>query len=136
MTQTQETHVSPEKRDPAGAAGTGPRPEDAAPSVGQEEARAVAEAAREKTWSKPSFARELYLGRLRLDLIHPHPRTPADQGEKGEAFLERLRKYLETLDRRPIDRDSRIPDQCGKGLRDRGASGAKFPEEDGGPGRS
>ena len=28
---------------------------------------------REREWRKPSFAKELYLGRFRLDLIHPHP---------------------------------------------------------------
>ena len=45
--------------------------------VTEVEARAVAEAARETDWAKPSFAKELYLGRLRLDLIHPHPRRTA-----------------------------------------------------------
>lgn len=39
----------------------------------EREARDVAEAARESDWSGPSFVRELYLGRFRLDLIHPHP---------------------------------------------------------------
>ena len=39
----------------------------------EKEARDVAEAARESEWSGPSFVRELFLGRFRLDLIHPHP---------------------------------------------------------------
>ncbi|MBB1242966.1 hypothetical protein GL263_05220, partial [Streptomyces durbertensis] len=39
--------------------------------VSEREARQVAEAAREQDWRKPSFARELFLGRFRLDLIHP-----------------------------------------------------------------
>ena len=37
----------------------------------EKEARDVAESARESEWSGPSFVRELFLGRFRLDLIHP-----------------------------------------------------------------
>jgi hypothetical protein len=39
----------------------------------EKEARDVAESARETEWEHPSFARELYLGRFRLDLIHRIP---------------------------------------------------------------
>ena len=39
----------------------------------EQEARDVAEASRETEWSGPSFVRELFLGRFRLDLIHPQP---------------------------------------------------------------
>ncbi|NKQ29296.1 hypothetical protein HF200_34610, partial [Streptomyces galbus] len=46
------------------------------PTVSEREARQVAEAAREQEWRKPSFAKELFLGRFRLDLIHPHPTPP------------------------------------------------------------
>ncbi len=42
-------------------------------NVTEREARQVAEAARQQDWHKPSFAKELFLGRFRLDLIHPHP---------------------------------------------------------------
>ncbi|MFE5805023.1 acyl-CoA dehydrogenase, partial [Streptomyces sp. NPDC056491] len=60
------------------------------PKVTEREARQVAEAAREQDWRKPSFAKELFLGRFRLDLIHPHP-LPADEDvRRGEAFLARL----------------------------------------------
>lgn len=47
-----------------------------APKVTEREARQVAEAAREQDWRKPSFAKELFLGRFRLDLIHPTPSKP------------------------------------------------------------
>ena len=40
------------------------------------EARTVAEAARQTEWTKRSFGKELFLGRLRLDLIEPWP-TPS-----------------------------------------------------------
>ena len=45
---------------------------DQVKSASADEARDVAEAARETEWSHPSFVRELFLGRFRADLIHPH----------------------------------------------------------------
>jgi len=39
--------------------------------VSAAEAREVAEAAREQEWVAPSFVRDLFLGKFRLDLIHP-----------------------------------------------------------------
>ncbi|GAA4988027.1 acyl-CoA dehydrogenase family protein [Actinopolymorpha pittospori] len=104
--------------------------------VTEVEARAVAEAAREAAWAKPSFAKDLYLGHLRLDLIHPAPRTPADKAVKGEDFLQRLRAYCETLDGQVIERESRIPDEYAKGFAALGAFGMKIPEEYGGLGLS
>ena len=41
--------------------------------VSAAEAREVAEAAREQEWVAPSFVRDLFLGKFRLDLIHPYP---------------------------------------------------------------
>ncbi len=64
--------------------------------VDERQSRAVAEAAREAEWRKPSFGKELFLGRLRLDLIHPHPRQEPDDVARGEAFLARLRTFLDT----------------------------------------
>ena len=54
----------------------------AAPTVTEAEARQVAEAARETEWTKPSFVRELFLGRLRLDLIDPPPRPDPERSRK------------------------------------------------------
>jgi hypothetical protein len=39
----------------------------------EEQARALVEESRETSWAKPSFAKEMFLGRFRLDLIHPYP---------------------------------------------------------------
>lgn len=44
--------------------------------VSEEQARAVAEESRESGWDKPSLAKELFLGRFPLDLIHPFPGRP------------------------------------------------------------
>src|ERR1700710_2646124 len=104
--------------------------------VSEKEARAVAEEARESGWSKPSFAKELFLGRFQLDLIHPHPRAAADDEARGAEFLERLRAYCATLDGAVIEREARIPDTYLKGWADLGCFGIKIPREYGGLGLS
>ncbi|MEU9145083.1 acyl-CoA dehydrogenase family protein [Streptomyces sp. NPDC048349] len=105
------------------------------PKVTEREARQVAEAARESDWRKPSFAKELFLGRLRLDLIHPHP-LPADEDvRRGEAFLARLRAFCETqIDGARIEREAKIPDETVRGLKELGALGMKIDPKYGGLG--
>lgn len=105
------------------------------PKVTEREARQVAEAAREQDWRKPSFAKELFLGRFRLDLIHPHP-LPADEDvRRGEAFLARLRVFCETeIDGARIEREAQIPDETVRGLKELGALGMKIGTEYGGLG--
>lgn len=103
----------------------------------EQEARDVAEAARESDWSGPSFVRELYLGRFRLDLIHPHPEKsdPAEQ-ERAAAFFAQLRDFLERCDSDMIDRTGHIPEEYVQELREMGAFGIKVPVEYGGLGLS
>jgi len=103
----------------------------------ERKARQVAEEAREGEWKLPSFGRDLFLGNLRLDLIHPQPRLDAAAVQKGERFLERLRAFLlESVDPLAIERDARIPDAVIDGLKELGALGMKVPEEYGGLGLS
>ncbi|WP_405588602.1 acyl-CoA dehydrogenase family protein [Streptomyces sp. NBC_01190] len=104
-------------------------------NVSEREARQVAEAAREQDWHKPSFAKELFLGRFRLDLIHPHPQPEPEAVAKGEAFLARLRDFCEQhVDGPLIEREARIPDETIRGLQEIGAFGMKIDEEYGGLG--
>ncbi len=112
-----------------------PSTPDAQPTrVTERDAREVAEAARETEWERPSFAKELYLGRFDLDLIHPHPRSDPDDATRGEAFLGRLRAYCETLDGGRIEREALVPDEYIKGFTELGAFGMKIPTEYGGLG--
>ncbi|MGP2441871.1 acyl-CoA dehydrogenase family protein [Streptomyces sp. JW3] len=105
------------------------------PTVTEREARRVAEAARDQDWRKPSFAKELFLGRLRLDLIHPHPLPDAEASRRGEEFLARLRDFCETrIDGAGIERDARIPDEVIAGLKELGAFGMKIDTKYGGLG--
>ncbi|MGW1095967.1 acyl-CoA dehydrogenase family protein [Streptomyces sp. NPDC002455] len=106
-----------------------------APKVTEREARQVAEAAREQDWRKPSFAKELFLGRFRLDLIHPHPLPAPDDVRRGEAFLARLREFCEAhVDGALIEREARIPDEVINGLKELGALGMKIETKYGGLG--
>ncbi|MGW4979775.1 acyl-CoA dehydrogenase family protein [Streptomyces mirabilis] len=105
------------------------------PTVTEREARQVAEAAREQDWRKPSFAKELFLGRFRLDLIHPHPMPAEDDVQRGEEFLAKLRDFCETkIDSARIERDAQIPDEVIDGLKDIGALGMKIDTKYGGLG--
>ncbi|HEU4787286.1 MAG TPA: acyl-CoA dehydrogenase family protein, partial [Gemmatimonadaceae bacterium] len=102
----------------------------------EQEARDVAEAARESEWSGPSFVRELFLGRFRLDLIHPHPAEDPEEAARAKPFLDKLRAFLERVDSDMIDRTGDIPEEYVQELRDMGAFGIKIPREHGGLGLS
>ncbi|NJP52848.1 acyl-CoA dehydrogenase [Streptomyces sp. SBST2-5] len=105
------------------------------PTVTEREARQVAEAAREQHWRKPSFAKELFLGRFRLDLIHPHPLPADEDAQRGEEFLAKLRDFCETkIDGARIEREARIPDEVVTGLKELGAFGMKIDTKYGGLG--
>jgi alkylation response protein AidB-like acyl-CoA dehydrogenase len=85
----------------------------------------------------PSFGKELFLGRFRLDLIHPHPQVKEEDRQKGEAFLAKLEAFLkEEVDPLEIEREARIPERVVKGLKELGALGMKIDEEYGGLGLS
>src|SRR5439155_1387804 len=98
--------------------------------VSADEARDVAEAAREQEWASPSFVRDLFLGTLRMDLIHPYPEQDADEIARAKPFLDKLERFLrEDVDSDRIDREGEIPDDVIDGLRKLGAFGIKIPRE-------
>ena len=103
----------------------------------EQEARDVAEAARETEWKHPSFAAELFLGRFRPELIHPHPPIddPAEDA-RAAPFMSKLRDLLTRVDSDAIDRTGEIPEEVVQELRDIGAFGIKIPTAYGGLGLS
>src|SRR5688572_23150966 len=110
---------------------------DASHIASEKEARDVAESARETEWDHPSFARELFLGRFRLGLIHPHP--PVDdpaEAARAKPFFDQLRAFLERFPAEEVDRTGEIPESYVQELRDMGAFGIKIPKEYGGLGLS
>jgi alkylation response protein AidB-like acyl-CoA dehydrogenase len=100
--------------------------------VTEEQARALAEESRESGWDRPSLAKELFLGRFRLELIHPFPKPSDADEERTRAFLGRLREFLDTVDGSVIERDAQIPDEYVKGFAELGCFGIKIPSEYGG----
>lgn len=105
-------------------------------AVTEHEARQVAEEAREAEWKKPSFLKELFLGRFRLDLVHPYPAAPAERPD-FRAFYDRMERFLrEEVDADAIDRDAKIPARVIESLAAMGAFGMKIPKEYGGLGFS
>ncbi|WP_239675264.1 acyl-CoA dehydrogenase family protein [Natronosporangium hydrolyticum] len=136
MTTTQRT---PETEAPKPAAGQGAGAAGASgpAQVSEAQARAVAESARETTWRRPSFGKELFSGRLRLDLLHPWPTEDPAAAERYETFAGRLHEFLTTqVDGAQIERDAQIPDQVFQGLAELGAFGMKIDEKYGGVGLS
>src|SRR3989442_923163 len=103
--------------------------------VSAAEAREVAEAAREQEWVAPSFVRDLFLGKFRLDLIHPYPEQDPEEVRRAQPILDKLERLLrEQVDSDRIDREGEIPEAVIQGLRDLGAFGVKIPREYGGLG--
>ncbi|MGH3992269.1 MAG: acyl-CoA dehydrogenase family protein, partial [Pseudonocardiaceae bacterium] len=107
------------------------------PLASEQEAREVAEAAREKDWEAPSFVRELFEGSFRLDLVHPFPAPDPADLERARPFMEKLERFMrERVDSDRIDREGKIPPDVLQGLRELGAFGIKIPTEYGGLGLS
>jgi alkylation response protein AidB-like acyl-CoA dehydrogenase len=98
-------------------------------------ARELGEQAREQEWTRPSFAKQLFLGDLRLDLVHPVPAVPDDAAKRGEDFVRTVRRFLDAhVDPARIERDGVIPDDVVKGLAELGAFGITISEQYGGLG--
>jgi hypothetical protein len=106
------------------------------PVVSEKEARQVAESARETEWVMPSFVRELYLGRLRLDLIDSLPPQDPDERARAAEFMRDLESFARTVDADEVDRTGKVPSEVIEGLRALGAFGIKIPREYGGLGLS
>jgi len=101
------------------------------------ESREVAEQAREEKWEKASFAREIFEGRLALDLVYPQPEPDAEERRRAESFLRELEAFTrEHIDGDRHDREGHVPQEVLEGLAELGAFGVKTPEEYGGLGLS
>jgi len=110
---------------------------DTSQIASEKEARDVAEAARETEWEHPSFARELFLGRFRLDLVHPHPVVDdPEEAARARPFLDRLHDFLVRFPSEEVDRTGEIAESYVQELREMGAFGIKIPKEYGGLGLS
>ena len=108
-------------------------PDQKTGQVTEKDAREITEAAREKEWVKPSFVKELFLGNLRMDLIHPLPEPDAGARERGEKFMADMKKFMEAeVDGLQIDIDGKVPEHVMEGLRRHNAFAMKIPQKYGG----
>jgi hypothetical protein len=98
--------------------------------------REVAEAARESEWKGAGFLRDLFLGDLRVDLLHPYPLGEAERPEFRQFYGELERFLREDVDPVRIDETGEYPQEVLDGLRTLGAFGMKVPVEYGGLGLS
>lgn len=97
----------------------------------------VAEEAREKEWHKPSFVSELFMGKLRPELVFPFPEQDAADRQAGDEVLAKVKAFLAShVDADRIDREKEIPAEVIDGLRKLGLFGIKIPKEYGGLGFS
>ncbi|MDP3721906.1 MAG: acyl-CoA dehydrogenase family protein [Candidatus Omnitrophota bacterium] len=104
---------------------------------GAPEALEVTEAAREAEWHYPSFVADLFMGRVRTDLILPYPAQPEEDRRVGDEFLARLEPFLkDQVDPDEIDRTGELPSRVIDGLARLGCFGMKIPKAYGGLGLS
>src|SRR5690349_13866891 len=96
--------------------------------------REVAEASRESEWHGAGFLRDLFLGKFRLNLIHPYPLAESDRPEFRKWYAEFETFLREKVDPVEIDETGEYPDDVVDGLRKMGAFGMKIPPEYGGLG--
>src|SRR5215467_2789549 len=98
-------------------------------------ARLLVEGARESAWTGEGFLRDLFLGSVRLELVHPYPEPAASP--RFVAFYDKLETFLKTrVDPTAIDETGEYPSEVIAGLTVIGAFGMTIPEEYGGLGLS
>jgi alkylation response protein AidB-like acyl-CoA dehydrogenase len=96
--------------------------------------REVAEASRESEWQGAGFLRDLFLGKFRLNLIHPYPLAESDRPEFRKWYGEFEAFLREKVDPVAIDETGEYPPQVVDALRKMGAFGMKISPEYGGLG--
>ena len=94
-----------------------------------------AEQSRETEWKYPSFALQMFHGRVDWRLIHPFPVQSPEDKSQGDAFLQKLETFLKNnLDPNLVDQTSVIPENVINGLAGLGAFAIKIPKKYGGLG--
>lgn len=103
----------------------------------QGEALEVAESAREKDYSLPSFGRKLFLGEFDASMISPFPQQSKEDERIGDKLCLEVGRFLkENLDGEEVDQTRTIPENVMRGLAEMGLFGMKISKEYGGLGLS
>ncbi len=81
----------------------------------------------------PTFAKQLYFGKVDTDQLFPYPTPSDEEKENTKQFLTNLRDYVEkNLDPDTIDKNAIIPQDVINGLGDVGLLGMTVPKQYGG----
>jgi len=81
------------------------------------------------------FAKALYWGRFKGELLFPYPTLPPDKQAAADEIAARVKAFAEAhIDHMQIDRDAEIPDSVIRGLADIGLYKLTIPTEFGGLG--
>jgi len=84
---------------------------------------------------KLGFAKSIFFGRVRGDLLFPYPALSNEQQTAADDAHSRVKQFAETsIDAGKIDRESLIPDSVIRGLGELGVLGMTVPTEFGGRG--
>jgi acyl-CoA dehydrogenase family member 9 len=81
------------------------------------------------------FAKALFFGKVRGDLLFPYPALPAAQQQPADEAAAKVRQFAhDHIDHMRIDREAMIPDSVIRGLADLGVLGMTAPPAVGGLG--
>src|SRR5438034_1460940 len=135
MNSTNTVPEEPERKNPVEEPGAAI--DTSKMSAGQRAALELTEAARDAATERGSFAGGLFMGRFGLDAVHPFPSQKPEERDQGDAFLQRLERFLrEQVDPDEIDRTGEIAPGTIKELAALGAFGIKISPGYGGLGLS
>jgi alkylation response protein AidB-like acyl-CoA dehydrogenase len=85
--------------------------------------------------SDVGFAKALFFGKFKGELLFPYPTLPADKQAAADEIAAKVKAFADAhIDHAQIDRDSLIPDSVIKGLADLGVYKLTIPVEYGGLG--
>jgi len=103
----------------------------------QRQTMEVAESAREKKYSKPSFSRKLFMGQFDEKMVVPFPKQDAEDKKIGDELVAKTIAFLKkNLDPNEVDVKADVPQEAIDGLKDLGLFKMKVPKEYGGLGLS
>jgi len=99
--------------------------------VAETEKTAAKPKATPKAVESPSFAMNLFRGKLKLDEVFPYPSSlNEEQRENLEALVDPTAKFFEEQnDPTANDENGKVPDNVMQGLKDLGAFGLQVPNE-------
>ncbi len=81
------------------------------------------------------FAKALFFGKVRGDMLFPYPALPPDQQQASDEAAAKVRQFANSdIDHMAIDRDANIPDSVIHGLANLGVLGMTAPPSVGGLG--